>query len=291
MQIITTASEMREWSRARRTEGKRIGLVPTMGALHEGHLSLMRAAVDQNDVSIASVFVNPAQFAPNEDFEAYPRDFAHDQGLAEEAGITVIYAPKAEAVYPEGYTTYVSVDALDQHLCSSSRPHFFRGVATVVAKLFNTCEPDRAYFGQKDAQQAAIIRRMVRDLEFAVEIVEMPIVRAEDGLALSSRNQYLSPSERERALALSRALFTAERMIDSGQRDAGLIGEAMRQELSPHVDRVDYAEAVDPDEIVPLETIEGRALLAVAAFVGGTRLIDNIKVHVPPQKEEEDDAS
>lgn len=274
MKIIETVDAMRAWSREQRCEGKTIGLVPTMGALHEGHISLMRASVEKNDVSVASIFVNPAQFAPHEDLDSYPRTFESDCAQAEEVGIDVIYAPSAASVYPEGYATYVEVERLQDGLCGKSRPHFFRGVATVVTKLFNTVEPDRAYFGQKDAQQTAIIRRMVRDLDFGIEIVALPTFREEGGLAMSSRNAYLSDEERTRALCLSRSLDSARRLLESGERNVQKILSVVKEGLRDV--EIDYADLVDADEISPLKHIENRVLLAVAARVGETRLIDNI---------------
>ncbi|HQH54292.1 MAG TPA: pantoate--beta-alanine ligase, partial [Candidatus Hydrogenedentes bacterium] len=196
MNVFHTADAMRAWSEAQRAAGKTIGFTPTMGALHPGHESLMRAAAAQNDVSVLSIYVNPTQFAPHEDFNQYPRTLEADSALAARVGVNAIYAPADRAMYPEGYATYVDIERITQRLCGGSRPHFFRGVATVVTKLFNAVRPHRAYFGQKDAQQAAVIRRMTRDLDMGIEIVEMPIVREPDGLAMSSRNKYLSPGER-----------------------------------------------------------------------------------------------
>ncbi|MEA3365002.1 MAG: pantoate--beta-alanine ligase, partial [Candidatus Hydrogenedentes bacterium] len=195
MKIFDTPEAMRAWSENHRASGRTIGFTPTMGALHAGHKSLMRAAADQNDVSVVSIFVNPTQFAPDEDFDKYPRTFEADCLMASRVGARAIYAPTAPTMYPEGYATYVNVERITERLCGASRPHFFRGVTTVVTKLFNAVRPDRAYFGQKDAQQAAVIRRMVRDLDMGIEVVEMPIVREPDGLALSSRNKYLDPEE------------------------------------------------------------------------------------------------
>lgn len=275
MNIIREPSEMRAWSFARRGTGQDIGFVPTMGALHEGHLSLVRASLERNDCSVVSIFVNPTQFAPNEDLDQYPRTFDADRALVEDLGVDAIYAPTASAMYPEGYATYVEVERLTEHLCGASRPTFFRGVATVVAKLFNAVLPDRAYFGQKDAQQCAVITRMARDLDMGVEIIELPIVRESDGLAMSSRNTYLSPEERQRALCLSRALDKARQLLEQGERNAEPILELVRNEMS-EVD-IDYAELMDAQAIQPVAQVAGPVLLAVAAFVGETRLIDNIK--------------
>lgn len=279
MEIFRTAEAMRNWSRAQRAAGKRIGFVPTMGALHEGHLSLMSAAVRDNEAAVASIFVNPTQFAPNEDFDAYPRQFERDAALCGEAGIGAIYAPTASGMYPENYSTYVIVEQVSEGLCGASRPHFFRGVATVVAKLFNAVTPDRAYFGQKDAQQCAVITRMARDLDMGIEIVEMPIVREPDGLAMSSRNAYLSEEERQRALCLSQALFAAKARMEAGERDAEAIKALVRNGMAEVT--IDYVELVDAATMHPAGTIEAPVLLAVAALVGATRLIDNIK-YTPP---------
>jgi pantoate--beta-alanine ligase len=265
---------MRAWSRARRKEGRSIGLVPTMGALHEGHASLMRAAVSGNRVAVASLFVNPAQFGPSEDFDKYPRSFDADCAMADGIGIKAIYAPSVRSMYPDGYATYVNVERLTAGLCGRSRPTFFRGVATVVTKLFNAVEPDRAYFGQKDAQQCAVIRRMARDLDLGIEIVEMPIVRESDGLAMSSRNTYLSPEEREQALGMSRGLFAAQRLFEQGERDVEAVRDVVRRAMKDF--RIDYIEAVDANEMTPVDKIYGRVLLAAAGWVGNTRLIDNV---------------
>jgi len=274
MNVFRTAAEMREWSRSHRAAGETVGFVPTMGALHDGHASLIRASVDRDDVSVVSIFVNPAQFAPHEDFDQYPRTFETDRALCEQLGVDAIYAPTASGMYPEGYATYIDVERLSEGLCGQSRPHFFRGVATVVTKLFNAVQADRAYFGQKDAQQAAVIRRMTRDLDLGIEIVVLPIVREPDGLAMSSRNQYLSPEQRERALCLSRGLFEAERLLEAGERNPKTILDTVREAM--HDVTIDYVELVDADEIQPVTEIRGRVLLAVAARLGDTRLIDNI---------------
>lgn len=278
LQIIETPEAMRAWSFAHRAEGKTIGFVPTMGALHEGHASLMRAAAAQNDLGVVSIFVNPAQFAPHEDYNQYPRTFDADSRIAAGTGMHVIYAPHASAMYPDRYSTYVNVEEVSEGLCGKSRPHFFRGVATVVTKLFNAVLPHRAYFGQKDAQQCAVIKRMTRDLDMGIEIVEMPIVREPDGLAMSSRNTYLSQEERQRGLCLSRSLFSARDRIEAGERDAKAIVEHVRAGLADV--QIDYVELVDGNTMKPVDRIEGTILLAVAAWVGKTRLIDNIKCEV-----------
>ena len=280
LDVLRTAEEMRAWSLARKCAGQRVGFVPTMGALHEGHLSLMRAAAAETEAPVASIFVNPTQFAPNEDFDAYPRNFEADAAMSEEAGIVAIYAPKASLMYPEGYSTYVTVEKLSEGLCSRTRPHFFRGVATVVLKLFNAVLPDKAYFGQKDAQQCAIIKRMARDMDMGVEIVEMPIVREPGGLAMSSRNQYLTDEERQRALCISRALFQARDLLAAGECSADTIVAAVHEGMSA-VD-IDYIELVDAETIQPVDRIDREILLAVAANMGQARLIDNIKF-IPPE--------
>jgi pantoate--beta-alanine ligase len=250
-----------------------------MGALHEGHASLARAAVARDDIAVASIFVNPAQFAPHEDLKKYPRPFFEDCELLESLGVDVVYAPDAEQMYPKGYATYVTVEGLSEGLCSLTRPHFFRGVATVVTKLFATVLPDHAYFGQKDAQQCAIIKRMAMDLDLGVEIIEMPIIREEGGLAMSSRNRYLSAEQRQEALRISAALFDAEAMLASGERNSAAIIAAVRKALAP-LD-VDYVSLVDATTMRPLERVSGEVLLAVAAQVGPARLIDNIKFTAP----------
>ena len=279
MIILNTAQEMHDWSTRAWAKGQQIGFVPTMGALHEGHASLMRAAVAENNGAVLSIFVNPAQFAPHEDFGRYPRTFDADCALADDLGVAAVYAPAAEAMYPPDYSSYVEVGGVSEGLCGASRPHFYRGVCTVVTKLFNAVKPHRAYFGQKDAQQTAVIRRMVRDLDMDIEIIEMPIVREADGLAMSSRNRYLSPEERERALALSRSLQIARTAMADGERDADTLITQVREALEPV--RVDYVALVDTVTMEPVTTIKQPVLLAIAAYVGNTRLIDNIKF-IPP---------
>ncbi|MCC6794303.1 MAG: pantoate--beta-alanine ligase [Candidatus Hydrogenedentes bacterium] len=274
MKVLETADAMRAWSEEQRRADKSIGFVPTMGALHEGHASLMRAAAKGNDIAIASIFVNPTQFAPHEDFDKYPRTWDADLKICEDCGVVAIYAPRKDAIYPPGYATYVNVEGLSEGLCGVTRPIFFRGVATVVTKLFNAVHPHRAYFGQKDAQQCAVIRRMTLDLEFGIEIVILPTVREADGLAMSSRNRYLSAEERTRALCLSRSLFGAEQMLRDGVRDAKSIVDFVRDGMAEV--QIDYVELVDADTMQPVEHIEKPSVLAVAAFVGPARLIDNV---------------
>ncbi len=261
---------------SRRGQGQ-IGLVPTMGALHEGHLSLVRAAKAQCAVVAVSIFVNPTQFGPNEDFTKYPRSFGHDCQLLENEGVDLLFAPPVEEMYPGGAVTWVAVEELSDRLCGRSRPGHFRGVTTVVAKLFHIVEPDVAFFGQKDAAQVAIIRRMVRDLNFPVEIIACPIIREPDGLAMSSRNSYLDPQQRKAALVLSRSLMRVRSRFESGERGAVELVESGRRAFAeePSV-RLDYLEVAHPETLVPLPNVTGPALVAVAAFVGTTRLIDNI---------------
>jgi len=268
---------MRAESRAIRGAGKRLGFVPTMGALHEGHLSLVRAARSSSDLVAASIFVNPTQFGANEDLAKYPRSFERDRELLQGERVELLFAPSVEEMYPAGAVTWVTVEGLSDKLDGRSRPGHFRGVTTVVAKLFHVVQPDAAFFGQKDAAQVAIIRRMVRDLNLPVEIVVCPIVRAADGLAMSSRNAYLDPDERKRALVLQRSLLRAEHLAETGERNAARLVAAGREEIDKESSvRLDYFEIVNPDTLDPLEDISGGGLVAVAAVVGGTRLIDNI---------------
>jgi len=273
---------MRAESRAIRGAGKRLGFVPTMGALHEGHLSLVRAARSSSDLVAASIFVNPTQFGANEDLAKYPRSFERDRELLQGERVELLFAPSVEQMYPAGAVTWVTVEGLSDKLDGRSRPGHFRGVTTVVAKLFHVVQPDAAFFGQKDAAQVAIIRRMVRDLNLPVEIVVCPIVRAADGLAMSSRNAYLDPDERKRALVLQRSLLRAEHLAETGERNAARLVAAGREEIYKESSvRLDYFEIVNPDTLDPLEDISGGGLVAVAAVVGGTRLIDNILLGNP----------
>lgn len=277
MSTYETIEQMRSACDAAKRGGKRLGFVPTMGALHEGHLSLVRAAQGRCDVVAASIFVNPTQFGPNEDFSKYPRSFERDRELLEKEGVELIFAPSVEEMYPGNAVTFVTVEGLSERLCGKSRPGHFRGVATVVSKLFHITQPDFAFFGQKDAAQVAIIRRMVLDLNLGVEIVACPIVREADGLAMSSRNAYLSPQQHTSALVLSRSLAQATKLFEQGERCTAKLSAAGRQVFAeePSV-RLDYFEIVDPNTLEPVEHINDPALVAVAAFVGGTRLIDNI---------------
>jgi pantoate--beta-alanine ligase len=278
MKVVRTVRELRETLRPLRRDGRSIGLVPTMGFFHDGHLELMRAARASSDVVVVSLFVNPTQFGPNEDLDSYPRDEARDHELAEREGVDVLFAPPVAEVYPAGFVTQVSVggltEVLDGHPARRGQGHF-DGVTTVVTKLFNMVQPDRAWFGQKDAQQALVIRRLVRDLDIPVEVEVLPTVREPDGLAMSSRNVYLSAEERERALGLSRALRAAEAVVANGRRDAGDVLAAARAELDARGIEPEYLELLSADDLSPSQRVNGRTLLAVAARVGRARLIDN----------------
>ena len=277
MKTCATIFEVRAACGDARQNRRRFGLVPTMGALHEGHLSLVRAAKAQCDAVAVSIFVNPTQFGPTEDLAKYPRQFDRDCQLLEKEGVEILFAPAVEEIYPQGAVTWVVVNGLSEKLDGRSRPGHFRGVTTVVAKLFHIIEPNAAFFGQKDAAQLAIIRRMVRDLNFPVEIIACPIVREPDGLAMSSRNAYLNREERVRALVLQRALLAVRRQFDAGERCAGKLISAGQEVVArePNV-RLDYFEVVDPDTLDPVEQIAQKTLVAVAAYVGSTRLLDNI---------------
>ena len=283
MNVVRTRVALRDALAPARDAGKRIGLVPTMGYLHEGHLSLLRQARRRCDLVVMSLFVNPAQFAPGEDLASYPRDEARDLSLAQAEGVDVVYAPDAQEVYPPGFATRVEVEGgLTDVLCGgtgSRGPGHFTGVATVVAKLFNVVHPDLAFFGQKDAQQAVVIQRMARDLDFGVEIVVLPTVREPDGLAMSSRNAYLSDEARRRATALSRALRAAEQAAGGGDASTRVALEAARTELETAGIEPEYLEARDAEDLTPAHSFNGRpVLVAVAARVGETRLIDNVVI-------------
>jgi pantoate--beta-alanine ligase len=277
MRICKTVVDMRAACEAARRDGERLGFVPTMGALHEGHLSLVRAAKAGCDVVAASIFVNPTQFGVDEDLAKYPRAFERDRELLEREGVAVLFAPSVDEMYPTGAMTWVTVDGLSDKLDGRSRPGHFRGVTTVVAKLFHIVDPDAAFFGQKDAAQLAIIRRMVRELKFPVEIVGCPIVREADGLAMSSRNAYLDPEERKQALVLHRSLMRVRKLFEAGEQSAGKLIAAGREELAEEkAGRLDYFEIVNPDSLDSVENVGSGVLVAVAALVGTTRLIDNI---------------
>lgn len=276
MKIVAAADEVREQVREWRREGFSVGLVPTMGYLHEGHKSLIDKAVEQNDRVVVSVFVNPIQFGPGEDLATYPRDLERDAALCGAAGASLIFHPEKENMYFDDFCTYVDMDGLTKGLCGKTRPTHFRGVCTVVSKLFNIVQPDRAYFGQKDAQQLAVIRRMVRDLNFNLEIIGCPIIREEDGLAKSSRNTYLSSEERKAATILHKGLLRGEELIQNGEKSASvIIGEITRVIESEPMAKIDYVEVVDFDRIEKIDIIEGTVLTAVAVYIGKTRLIDN----------------
>ena len=275
MKVTTTVAETRAVLLPERRSGKRIGLVPTMGFFHEGHLALMRAARAESDVVVVSLFVNPTQFGPSEDLSAYPRDFERDRALAESEGVDLLFAPDAAEVYPDGFDTVVRVGGVTEALEGTSRPGHFDGVATVVTKLFNMVGPDVAWFGQKDAQQALVIRKLVRDLNMPVRVAVAPTVREPDGLAMSSRNAYLSGADRERATALSRALAAAEQAVASGRLEAADVLSAAHAELDAAGVTPEYLELRSADDLSPAERVNGNTLLAVAARVGRARLIDN----------------
>lgn len=282
MEILTTIQAVRDYVAEKKKQGKTIGFVPTIVYLHHGHLELMRQARARCQVVVVSIFVNPKQFGPNEDYARYPRDLRRDAAMCRHVGVDAIFAPGVEEMYHgEGFKTYVEVTELTEGLCGASRPGNFRGVTTVVAKLFNIVQADVAFFGQKDAQQVIVIKRMVADLNMPVEIEVVPIVREPDGLAMSSRNIYLSPEERLAALVLYRALMAARSLVLNGEREAGRVMATMRQLLEAEpLARVDYVEIRDVDTLVPVATIKGRVLIALAVFVGRTRLIDNIILEV-----------
>jgi pantoate--beta-alanine ligase len=279
MKIVDSVAGMRALSREWRRAGKTVGFVPTMGYLHEGHLSLVRESKRRAGVTVVSIFVNPTQFGPNEDFKRYPRDLARDSAFLEGAGVDVLFAPDAAGIYPPGYRTYVEVEGLQDKLCGRSRPGHFRGVATVVLKLFDIVGPDLAFFGAKDAQQVLIIKRMARDLDLDVEVVTCPLVREPDGLALSSRNAYLGPEERRAALSLSTGLRWAEKAFAAGERDAARLVAGVRAVIEAEpLARIDYVEAVDAETLEPVAEVRGEVLVALAVFVGPTRLIDNVRL-------------
>ena len=276
MNITHTITETRDRIRRARAEGKSIGLVPTMGFFHEGHLSLMRQAREDNDFVVVSLFVNPIQFGPSEDFRDYPRDLDRDARVTEEVGVDLIFNPSVEEMYREGHNTYVAVRKLTEGLCGASRPGHFLGVTTVVLKLLNIIQPDRAYFGCKDYQQLKVIERMVRDLDVPVEIVPMAIIREPDGLAMSSRNSYLNPDERKAALVLCKSLAYGQELLNSGV----ISGEELRRKVEEFIEKeplakIDYVAVVDPEDLDRLVEIEDKALLALAVRIGKTRLIDN----------------
>ena len=280
MKIATTIAEVRAQVREWKQQGLTVGLVPTMGYLHEGHASLVKTSVQQCDRTVASVFLNPTQFGPGEDLETYPRDFEDDCALLTECGCDMVFHPEVSEMYPDGFATFVEVQSeMPRQLCGKTRPIHFRGVCTVVSKLFNIVTPDKAFFGQKDAQQLAIIRRMVLDLSMGIEIVGCPIIREADGLAKSSRNTYLSAEERKAALVLSRAVKLGQELVRNGEKNADAIVNAMRALIEQEpLARIDYVSAVDGLTMLPVHEINGGELVAMAVYIGKTRLIDNFSV-------------
>lgn len=276
MKIVETAAEVRAQVQAWRQESLSVGLVPTMGYLHEGHQSLIDQAVADNDRVVVSVFVNPMQFGVGEDLESYPRDMDRDAALCEQAGASLIFHPEPSEMYPENFSSFVDMSTLTGGLCGKSRPIHFRGVCTVVSKLFNIVLPDRAYFGQKDAQQLAVIRHMVSDLSYGIEIVGCPIIREEDGLAKSSRNTYLDPEERQAALVLNHSLSEGKKLLEGGETSAAAVRQKIMGCLEKEpLAKVDYVEVVDWKNLEPVDTVDRPILVAIAVFIGKTRLIDN----------------
>ena len=279
MKIVGTVKEVREQVKEWKKQGLSVGFVPTMGYLHEGHKSMMDAARKGNDKVVVSIFVNPMQFGPTEDLATYPRDLDHDAALCESAGVDLIFHPEAEEMYEKDFCSFVDMTGLTEGLCGKTRPIHFRGVCTVVNKLFNIVTPDHAYFGQKDGQQLAVIKRMVRDLNMDIEIVGCPIVREEDGLAKSSRNTYLSPEERKAALILSKTVALGKELAKT-EKDANKVVEAMKKNIETEpLAKIDYVEAVDALSMAPVEKLEGTCMLAMAVYIGKTRLIDNTLIN------------
>lgn len=276
MKIVHTVEEVRTQVKEWRKAGLSVGLVPTMGYLHEGHKSLIDRAVKENDKVVVSVFVNPMQFGPTEDLASYPRDLQRDAALCEDAGAALIFNPEPENMYSEDFSSFIDMNTLTKGLCGKTRPIHFRGVCTVVGKLFNIVQPDKAYFGQKDAQQLAVIRHMVNDLNFNLEIVGCPIIREEDGLAKSSRNTYLNAEERQAALILSKSLERGRELIEAGEKDTAVIKKAITEMIETEpLAKIDYVEIVDWNTLEPVDTIESPVLNAIAVYIGKTRLIDN----------------
>ncbi|MDH2348300.1 pantoate--beta-alanine ligase [Bradyrhizobium sp. SSUT77] len=281
MQTLTTVAELRRVLADARRNNRRIGFVPTMGYLHDGHLALVEASRGKCDVTVVSIFVNPTQFGPNEDLSTYPRDFLRDEQLCRDAGAAIVFVPGVEEIYPAQFDTFIEPGELARPLCGAFRPGHFRGVATVVSKLFNIVQPDVAFFGQKDFQQCAVVRRMTVDLNLPIEIVAVATVREHDGLAMSSRNRYLRAEERRRALAISRGLFEAEDQFRAGEREIGKLIAIAKKHLAT-VDRLQYIELVDADTLKPAESpLRRTAALCAAAYVGSTRLIDNVILSLP----------
>lgn len=272
-----TAAQVKKW----KSSGLTVGFVPTMGYLHEGHLSLIKKAAEDNDRVVVSIFVNPIQFAPGEDLEAYPRDFERDSELCKKSGASLVFCPSVSEMYPDGFSTHITMDGLTKELCGKTRPTHFNGVCTVVGKLFNIVNPDRAYFGQKDAQQLAVIRRMVRDLNFDIEIIGCPIVREEDGLAKSSRNTYLNAEERKAAVILSKALALGRQAVEDGERSSSEVIRIISDKINTEpLAKIDYVSAVNASSIEPVDKLSGDVLVAVAVYIGKTRLIDNFILRV-----------
>lgn len=286
MRVVHTISEVRQSVLGMKKQGAKVGLVPTMGALHAGHGSLIEAAMAECDFVVVTIFVNPTQFGPGEDLDKYPRTLNEDAAYCEKLGADLIFAPSAEEMYPESQLTWVEVEGLTGGLCGAKRPGHFRGVTTVCAKLFNIVQPDIAYFGQKDAQQAIIIQRMVRDLNMSLDIQVCPIIRESDGLAMSSRNKYLSLDERKRATCLYKALMLCRAQIDAGQHEAEVLTTCMSEIINQSGGRIDYIEIIDAETLDPVAVIKGRVLIALAVFFGPTRLIDNLLIDlIKPEKQ------
>ena len=281
MRVVKSVKEVRDAVKEWKAQGLSVGFVPTMGYLHEGHESLIKKAVKDNDRVVVSIFVNPMQFGPTEDLDKYPRDLERDSKLCENAGANLIFHPEKEEMYFEDFSSYVDINRLSDELCGKSRPIHFRGVCTVVTKLFNIVNPDRAYFGEKDAQQLAIIRRFVRDLNIDIEIIGCPIIREEDGLAKSSRNTYLSKKERQAALILSQSLNLAKDAINSGERNSSVVIDIISNSIKKEpLAKIDYIEVVDSLSMKPVKTIEKSVLVAIAVYIGKTRLIDNFTFNI-----------
>lgn len=281
MEQLTKISEIRKALEKVKRQGKTIGFVPTMGYLHEGHLSLVRESLRKTDYTVVSIFVNPTQFGPEEDFNRYPRDLSRDAQVLKKEGVDILFIPETQEMYPEGYKTFVEVKDLQNLLCGKSRPGHFRGVCTVVLKLFNIIQPNMCFFGQKDAQQAVIIKKMVHDLNLDISVEVLPIIREHDGIAMSSRNSYLNPEQRKAALVLYKSLKEAEKMIAEGERSAGNIIERMCKIINSEPKaRIDYVEIVDLEYLNPVIEIENEVLIALAVFIGSVRLIDNIIVNI-----------
>lgn len=283
MHLLKDKPTARQWVKEQTTAGRTVGLVPTMGALHAGHLSLVRHSIDRCDATVATIFVNPTQFAPHEDLDKYPRTLDADLEMLLRAGVDGVFVPEASAIYRPGFSTYVSPPDVGRRWEGESRPDHFRGVTTIVAKLFHLLPATHAFFGQKDFQQARVLQAMVEDLDFAIDVVVCPIVRENDGLALSSRNRYLNPSQRNRALALYRALKAARELASAGERRVASLEERMQRELRTAVDQTDYCVVVDAESLEPIDELEGPAVALIAARIGETRLIDNLRIDFPVQ--------